>query len=219
MKVYIKIDEKNKIIACDTNQFGEYIEVEVDEELFDSGKILNCYYQNGEVVFNDDEYNEQLKQYEKNKKIDEAKVKMEQIVLQSALASLDDVVAYEVRYLYDKWQPNTKYKVGDRRRYEDNLYKCKQAHTSQAEYTPDMIPALWDIIADDEEQGTIDNPIVIPDNFSSMVYVKGKYYLENSVLYLMNHEGMKDGEEISLTYKPSQLVGHYFKIVEREETK
>ena len=81
-----------------------------------------------------------------------------------------------------------------------------------------MIPALWDIIApDDPDLGTIDNPIPVPENFSSMVYVKGKYYLEDGVIYLMNSAQLEDGEEISLTYKPSALVGIYFKVVENKE--
>ena len=75
------------------------------------------------------------------------------------------------------------------------------------------MPALWDIINPDKNNGTIDNPIVVPETVSSMVYVKGKYYLEGDTLYLMNRQGMNDGDEISLTYKPSQLIGHYFEVV------
>lgn len=218
MKVYIQVDNKNKIIGCDTNDLGDSIEVEIEQDLFDSYKILNCYYQNGEVVFNEDEYNDRPNKSIENEKITKAKAKLDDIMRQNALAFLDDSNAYEVRYLYDKWERDKDYITGDRKRYGDNLYKCKHNHTSQAQYPPDLIPAIWDIIADGQ-QGTIDDPIIVPDTISSMVYVKGKYYLEDSVLYLMNREGMTDGEEISLTFKPSQLIGHYFKIVEREETK
>ena len=218
MIVYIKIDDTNKIIECDTNNFDGYIEIEIDEELFNSGKILNCYYHDGEVVFDEVDYNDLQNQFDERKKISEAKARLEQIMLDNTLLSLDDKTAREVRYLFDKWEPDKDYITGDRKRYDDNLYKCKQDHKSQAQFTPDLIPALWDIIAE-EQQGTIDDPIIVPDTISSIVYVKGKYYLEDSVLYLMNREGMADGEEISLTFKPSQLVGHYFEIVEREETK
>lgn len=218
MIVYIGIDEKNKIITSSISDSTNLIEVEVDEELFNSGKILNCYYQNGEVVFDEDDYNDLQNQFEESKKINEAKARLEQIMLDNTLLSLDDKTAREVRYLYDKWKRDKDYITGDRKRYGDNLYKCKHDHKSQAQYPPDLIPAIWDIIAV-EQQGTIDDPIIVPDTVSSMVYVKGKYYLEDSVLYLMNREGMADGEEISLTFKPSQLIGHYFEIVEREETK
>ena len=141
-----------------------------------------------------------------------------QIIIRNTLNTIDDADAYEVRALYDEWKPDTYYEVGNRRQYDDNLYKCKQTHTSQSQYTLDLIPALWDIIApDDPDLGTIDNPIPVPENFSSMVYVKGKYYLEDGVIYLMNSAQLEDGEEISLTYKPSALVGIYFKVVENKE--
>lgn len=218
MKVYIKIDENNKILTCDTNNLGDLIEIEIDEELFYSGKILNCYYRDGEVVLDENDFNEQNNLILERNKINDARAKLDEIMLKNALTTLDDTDAYEVRYLYNKWEPDKDYITGDRKRYGDNLYKCKQDHKSQAQYPPDLIPAIWDIIVD-EQQGTIDDPIIVPDTVSSMVYVKSKYYLEDSVLYLMNREGMADGEEISLTFKPNQLVGHYFEIVEREETK
>lgn len=49
MKVYIKVNEKGKIIVVDTNKYNGLIEVEVDKELFDSLEILNCYYKNGKI--------------------------------------------------------------------------------------------------------------------------------------------------------------------------
>ena len=130
-----------------------------------------------------------------------------------AISYLTDNQAISVIDLFEDWRSGVKYEKDDRRRYGANLYRCKQSHTSEAQHTPDMIPALWDMIPADN-YGTADNPVVIPDEVSSMVYTKGKYYLENGILYLMNREGMNDGEEISLTYKPSQLIGQYFATVE-----
>ena len=46
-----------------------------------------------------------------------------------------------------------------------------------------------------------------------MEYVKGLYYIENNVIYLMNRQGMQDGESVVLQYMPSELVGQYFEIV------
>lgn len=213
MKVYINIDKNNKIISCDTNKFDNLISVDIDEELFNSMKILNCSYIDGQVIHNADEHNEQLEAAEKAKKYQESLAKFNEINMRNALTLLSDADAYEVRYLYEPWERDTDYKVGDRRLNGDILYKCKQNHTSQAIYPPNLIPAIWDIIAK-ENKGTIDDPIPIPEAFSSMEYVKGKYYIENNVIYLMNRDGMEDGETISLTYKPSQLIGHYFKVVE-----
>lgn len=213
MKVYIKIDENNKIISCDTNKFGNLISVDIDEELFNSMKILSCSYIDGQVIYNKDSRNKQLKAAEQARKYQESLAKFNEINMRSALTLLSDADAYEVRYLYDPWEPDTDYEVGDRRLNGDILYKCKQKHTSQLIYPPNLIPAIWDIIAKDNK-GTIDDPIPIPEPFSSMEYIKGKYYIEDGVIYLMNRDGMEDGESISLTYKPSQLIGHYFKVVE-----
>jgi len=33
--------------------------------------------------------------------------------------------------------------VGILRKHNDALYKCLQAHTTQADWTPDVVPALW----------------------------------------------------------------------------
>ena len=76
---------------------------------------------------------------------------------------------------------------------------------------------MWNLVNGDETKGTLENPIEIPEPFSSMVYAKGKYYEENNDIYLMNRAGMRDSEEISLTYKPSQLVNHYFQLVTDQE--
>lgn len=149
MKVYIKIDENNKILTCDTNNLGDLIEIEIDEELFYSGKILNCYYRDGEVVLDENDFNEQNNLILERNKINDARAKLDEIMLKNALTTLDDTDAYEVRYLYNKWEPDKDYITGDRKRYGDNLYKCKQDHKSQAQYPPDLIPAIWDIIVDE----------------------------------------------------------------------
>lgn len=60
-----------------------------------------------------------------------------------ATSYLDDEQAESVTELFPAWEPDTAYAVGDRRRYDDLLYRCVQAHTSQADWTPPAVPALW----------------------------------------------------------------------------
>ena len=45
--------------------------------------------------------------------------------------------------LFPKWAYPVSYAVGDRAANGGKLYKCQQAHTSQADWTPDATPALW----------------------------------------------------------------------------
>lgn len=67
---------------------------------------------------------------------------------------------------------------------------------------------LEDIVTDDETHaGTKEDPIPA---VAGMEYEKGKYYSDGGKLYLMNRQGMNDGDKITLYYLPSQLVGQYF---------
>ena len=45
--------------------------------------------------------------------------------------------------LYPIWSVVVKYKVGDILSYLGKLYEVIQAHTSQADWTPDVVPALF----------------------------------------------------------------------------
>lgn len=71
-------------------------------------------------------------------------------------ASLPDEQAMEVVAVYDPWQVDKTYAVGDYVTYGMNgvgdpqLFKVVQAHTSQADWTPDKNPALYDAIGLDD---------------------------------------------------------------------
>lgn len=70
--------------------------------------------------------------------------------IESMADTLQDADALEVRELFPEFQAGTEYKVGDRVRYINLLYKCVQAHTSQPDWTPDVVPALWTVVSVDE---------------------------------------------------------------------
>ena len=52
--------------------------------------------------------------------------------------------------LFPPWSVGKAYATGDRVQYEGTLYKCVQAHTSQADWTPPVTPALWTAVSLDE---------------------------------------------------------------------
>lgn len=56
---------------------------------------------------------------------------------------IDEITAAEHLNMFAAWEPDVSYSVGMLRRYEDILYKCIQAHTSQIDWSPDKTPALW----------------------------------------------------------------------------
>lgn len=69
--------------------------------------------------------------------------------MDTASAVLSDEVALEAVAIYPLWTL-TSYAVGDRVRYNEKLYKCVQAHTSQTDWTPDATPALWTKVSVEE---------------------------------------------------------------------
>ena len=79
--------------------------------------------------------------------ISRAKAHQLRAMIEKASVSLPDGDALEAVELFPMWQTDTAYTVGIRVRYGDKLYKCVQAHTSQADWTPDQTPALWTEVA------------------------------------------------------------------------
>ncbi len=67
--------------------------------------------------------------------------------IEQASISLPDADAIEAVELFPRWEANHAYAEYDRVSYENTLYKCVQAHTSQADWTPDATPALWTEVA------------------------------------------------------------------------
>ena len=64
-----------------------------------------------------------------------------------AAISLADEDALSAVELFPAWKTDTAYSVDERIRYGEKLYRCVQAHTSQADWTPDVTPALWTEVA------------------------------------------------------------------------
>ena len=71
-------------------------------------------------------------------------------MIEKASLSLTDEDALQAVELYPAWQTGTAYTVDERIRYNSTLYRCVQAHTSQADWTPDATPALWTVVSLDE---------------------------------------------------------------------
>lgn len=72
-------------------------------------------------------------------------------MIEKASASLSDEDALEAVELFPAWKTDTAYELGVRVRYDGQLYRCEQAHTSQADWTPDITKALWTPVAEPGE--------------------------------------------------------------------
>jgi hypothetical protein len=49
------------------------------------------------------------------------------------------------------WMPGEFVIIGMLRVYNEQRYRCKQAHTTQSDYTPDITPALWETVPMSDE--------------------------------------------------------------------
>lgn len=125
------------------------------------------------------------------------------------VSTFDDTAALKVIDLYPIWQTEITVTADDRYQYEGKLYKAIQSHVTQADWAPDVTPALWTVI-DVEHMGTVDDPIPAS---RGMEYEYGKYYIEEDIIYLCEREGEVAGGKVTLQYLPSELVGQYFRVV------
>lgn len=123
--------------------------------------------------------------------------------------TLSDSKAVQYTEMYPHWKSGISVKVGERYQHDGKLYKVVQEHEASETWKPDITPALFTVI-DVIHAGTLSDPIPASAN---MEYIKGKYYAQDGTIYLMNREGMADGEGVTLAYLPSELIGIYFEVV------
>ena len=65
----------------------------------------------------------------------------------------DAVLLAQPMAVYDEWSAESvKYVLDDIRQYNGLLYRCVQAHTSQATWTPEAAASLWTRIADPAQE-------------------------------------------------------------------
>jgi hypothetical protein len=99
---------------------------------------------------------------------------------QKGAQSLGDDEAIQIKNIYPEWEVGVEYTTRKKVQYKDKLYRCLYAHTSQADWTPDVVPSLWTAI-DEEHKGTINDPIPYDGN---MALENGKHYIQDYTIYL-----------------------------------
>ena len=67
--------------------------------------------------------------------------------IEKGATSLTDTEALEAVALFPAWAVGVAYAKDERVQYNGKLYKVAQAHTSQADWTPDVVPALFTEVA------------------------------------------------------------------------
>ena len=114
--------------------------------------------------------------------------------------SVDDKTALRMVEFYPEWSAGQAYTAGYKVQYGGALWRCLQAHTSQAGWEPENAPALWTEICE-SHTGTLADPIPYDGN---MALESGKYYIQDYVIYLCTRD------TVNPVYNPlAELVGIY----------
>lgn len=132
-------------------------------------------------------------------------LKLRELILKAS-ASLSDTDALDGIELFEPWAVGIEYPADKRLRYSGVLYKVKQAHTSQADWTPDIATSLYEEVAEPGQGDTPDNPIPYNNN---MKLVEGKYYSQNEVVYICTRS-----TGVAVYNDLADLVGIYVEVYE-----
>ena len=98
--------------------------------------------------------------------------------IEKASISLTDEDALQAVELFPQWVTGHAYVVDERLQYNGVLYRVVQAHTSQADWTPDITPALFVVVSLDEWPEFV-QPTGAHDayNKGDKVMFEGKHYI------------------------------------------
>ena len=67
--------------------------------------------------------------------------------IEAAAALQDDEAALESIDLFPKWEAGIYVTAGERYRFNGKLYRVGQPHTTQPDWTPDVVPALFTVVS------------------------------------------------------------------------
>ena len=103
-------------------------------------------------------------------------------LMEKSATSLTDEEALTGVELFPMWKADKWYEAEERIRYEDKLYRCVIAHTSQESWTPDITPALWTEVAPPSVIPVWKQPIGVSDAYR--IGDKVHYPTENDPVYI-----------------------------------
>ena len=97
---------------------------------------------------------------------------------------VDDNTALRMVEYYPAWSSGQAYTAGYKVQHGGKLWRCVQAHTSQAGWEPENAASLWTEICETHD-GTKYDPIPYDGN---MELEAGKYYSQSAKTYLCNRD-------------------------------
>ena len=137
---------------------------------------------------------------ERTRPLTESEVSRMLIAQQINTLTVDDNTALRMVAFYPEWAENAEYTVEYKVQRNGKLWRCRQAHTSQAGWEPENAASLWTEICE-SHAGTLEDPIPYSGN---MALESGKYYMQDGKVYRCIRDTMNP------VYNAlSELVGLY----------
>ena len=116
---------------------------------------------------------------ERTRPLTESEVSRMLIIQQINTLTVDDNTALRMVEFYPEWAENAEYTIGYKVQRNGKLWRCIQAHTSQAGWEPENAASLWTEICE-SHAGTLEDPIPYSGN---MALESGKYYMQDNKVY------------------------------------
>lgn len=117
--------------------------------------------------------------YERTRPLTAGEVTAMLIKQQINILNVDDNTALRMTTFYPEWAANAEYTIGYKVQRSGRLWRCLQAHTSQAGWEPENAASLWTEICE-SHAGTLEDPIPYNGN---MALESGKYYSQDGKVY------------------------------------
>ena len=141
---------------------------------------------------------------ERTRPLTESEVSRMLIAQQINTLSVDDNTALRMVAFYPEWAEGQDYTAGYKAQHGGKLWRCIQAHTSQAGWEPENAASLWTEICE-SHAGTLEDPIPYSGN---MALESGKYYMQDGKIYRCTRN------TVNPVYNAlSELVGLYVEEV------
>ena len=116
---------------------------------------------------------------ERTRPLTESEVSRMLITQQINALTVDDNTALRMVAFYPEWAENAEYTAEYKVQRNGKLWRCRQAHTSQAGWEPENAASLWTEICE-SHAGTLEDPIPYSGN---MALESGKYYMQEGKVY------------------------------------
>ena len=143
--------------------------------------------------------------YERTRPLTAEEVTAMLVRQQINILNVDDNTALRMTTFYPEWAASAEYTIGYKVQRSGRLWRCLQAHTSQAGWEPENAASLWTEICE-SHAGTLEDPIPYNGN---MALESGKYYSQDSKIYRCTRD------TVNPVYNAlSELVGLYVEEVQ-----